>query len=146
MKTTMRSMWAKVALAIGAVGMMSACGSPAQDASGYYRGTSSATLSRGGEVLDSIVFPDDALVIVPREDSQDEVYLSLLSGCQLRAEVKDGELDVPMVLCPFGVGTINLSGQGKVDQGLELTLRGSAEGPNGRADVEMQLSMDRKEL
>lgn len=102
--------------------MASACGQPVDDVVGYYKGNSTSTFSFSDGTSDTTVDSQYVVVIVPKEDSPNEFYISLRSDCPIEGEIDNGEVDISSTTCADEESTTIISGSGELSEDGELEL------------------------
>jgi hypothetical protein len=119
MKNTAKMMFSALVMI-----MASACGQPVDDITGFYKGDSIATYTFSNGTSDTAVFPQYVTVIVPKEDSPNEFYISLKFACPIEGELENGEVEISSTTCTDENSTFIYSGSGELneDGDLELTI------------------------
>lgn len=102
--------------------MASACGQPVDDITGYYKGTNTITYNFSNGTSDTTVFPQYVTVIVPKEDSPNEFYISIEGDCPIEGELENGEVEISSTTCTSESGTAIFSGSGELSEDGELEL------------------------
>lgn len=148
MKTLM-----KLSVMVAAVSLFAACGSPAGDAVGYYKGTQTSVNTFADGSKSTNIGNDSVVVIVPKEDAEDEVYIMLQPGCVVEGTVDDsGALEVGTTLCTLGTTSLTFNFDGEVSPEGDLELNGKinvdgvSEGQAFKYSVDISYEGEREEL
>lgn len=131
--------------------MASACGQPVDDITGYYKGTIIQSLSFADGTSTTNTTTQGVIVVVPKEDSPNEFYISLERNCIIEGELDNGEVEISSSTCTNEDSTVIFSGSGELseDGELELTinidLTVTANGNSSKVTGVVNLNVERED-